>query len=133
MSLDFVLVKAKGVVNSIGELEQDSSFSRANYKAYAEQLFPGLIWQADDTAIVGGAGMFIEVSLSDATLHLGLRGRGDILTAISKIAVEAAMAGIVVMTYKRQISSQLRLCALQTIFLGIDLSLESTSFSDLRL
>lgn len=96
MSLDFVLVKAKGVVNSIGELEQDSSFSRANYKAYAEQLFPGLIWQADDTAIVGGAGMFIEVSLSDATLHLGLRGRGDILIAISKIAVEAAMAGIVV-------------------------------------
>lgn len=96
MSLDFVLVKAKGVVNSIGELEQDSSFSRANYKAYAVQLFPGLIWQADDTAIVGGAGMFIEVSLSDATLHLGLRGRGDILTVISKIAVEAAMAGIVV-------------------------------------
>ena len=81
MSLDSVLVKAKGIVNSIGELKQDSSFSRANYKAYAEQLFPGLIWQMDDTAIVGGAGMFIEVSLSDATLHLGLRGRGDILTA----------------------------------------------------
>jgi hypothetical protein len=40
--------------------------------------------------------MFIEVSLSDATLHLGLRGCGDILTAISKIAVEAAMADIVV-------------------------------------
>ncbi len=96
MSLDFVLVKAKRVVNSIDELEQDSSFARSNYKTYAEQLFPGLIWQAEDTAIVGGAGMFIEVSLSDATLHLGLRGRGDILTAISKIAVEAAMAGIVV-------------------------------------
>ncbi|EOZ3197907.1 MULTISPECIES: hypothetical protein [Yersiniaceae] len=96
MSLDFVLVKATGVVNSIGELEQDSSFARSNYKAYAEQLFPGLIWQADDTAIVGGAGIFIEVSLSDVTLHLSLRGRGDIQTAISKIAIEAAMAGIVV-------------------------------------
>lgn len=96
MSLDFVLVKAKRVVNSIGELEQDGSFARSNYKAYAEQLFPGIIWQAEDTDIVGGSGMFIEVSLSDATLHLGLRGRGDILTAISKIAVEAAMAGIVV-------------------------------------
>lgn len=96
MSLDFVLVKAKGVVNSIGKLEQDSSFLRSNYKAYAEQLFPGLIWQADDTAILVGAGIFIEVSLSDVTLHLSLRGRGDILTAISQIAVEAAMAGIVV-------------------------------------
>lgn len=84
-------------------------------------------------AIVDGAGMFIEVSLSDATLHLGLRGRGDILTAISKIAVEAAMAGIVVTGVQTSDIIVVEALRASDYLSWYRFSLESTSCSDLRL
>ena len=96
MSLDFILVKGHSLPASLAELEPDEAFGAEQYRTIAESLFGNVYWESDGTGFVQQDDVSIELHPSDASLSLGCRGSGDIISLINRIAVSAHSMGLVI-------------------------------------
>jgi hypothetical protein len=77
VSLDYIFVKARALVDSIAELEQDSAFGLRDYQVLGSKLFSGIHWQTNhNTAIINFRDFDVELSASTASLSARLCGEG---------------------------------------------------------
>src|SRR5262245_12464640 len=86
MSLDYICVKARAMVDSINKLEQDSAFALKDYQDLGSKLFPGIEWQSNNTAIICLNDFDIELTASDASLAARLCGEGADPEVIFRLA-----------------------------------------------
>jgi hypothetical protein len=96
VSLDFILVKPKVMAISLSDLEPDESFGKADFRAAAEALFGVVDWQADGSGIVRGEDVSVELRASESSLHVSVRGRGDIVGLMRRVASDGLPRGLVV-------------------------------------
>lgn len=94
MSLDFILLKTHGKPLSMEEVEQDTSFKAADYRALAERLFGPATWNGE-SGIAMHDDMSFELLPSDVSLSVTARGSGDTVAYMDEVAVRAGLEGIV--------------------------------------
>jgi hypothetical protein len=74
MSLDYIFIKAQHAVDALDDLEEDESFTVKDYQHLAEELFPGIAWDASGIALVSPQGMSVQVEPSAVSLTVRLHG-----------------------------------------------------------
>lgn len=88
MSLDYIFIKATGPIDSIEELEEDKSFKLKEYKSLGSRLFPGIVWDAQESARLSIQGSRLEVEAADVSLIVRVRGLDADPEIVFKLAAQ---------------------------------------------
>lgn len=96
MSLDYIFVKATGPTNSIDELQEDTSFKLKEYKELGSRLFPGIAWDAGNSARLSIQNSVVEIEAADVSLTVRVRGLEADPSVIFKLAAQCRKQNVVV-------------------------------------
>lgn len=96
MSLDYIFVKATGPTDSLEELEEDKSFKLNEYKELGASLFPGITWDAHNSARLSLQGSLLEVEAADVSLTVRVRGLDADPEVIFRLAAQCQDENVVV-------------------------------------
>lgn len=93
MSLDYLLIKPLRPCKALIDVEEDQSVGSAGYRKLADMLFPFARWGSPTHGIQRTELDSLELTVSDAALHISWRGEGNVVAVMSQIAATAAPSG----------------------------------------